>query len=172
MGELWQYTQEEFSEMFWIINESFGQRFGQGSTIGPENGIKVAVMFVVLILGYIIVIPILVKVLHLISWERKRDIALSKGHVIEAKLVKRSWSGEAGKYDWIATYEYVRDNQIRRYRAFFKEPTSPRNILHLYYIDDPRKLFTDEESHGSREGVLVLLFLAVPWVLAGIVYYI
>ena len=167
MGELWQFAQEEFSKMFSIINESFEQR----STVAPENGIKGAVMFVVLILGYIIVIPILAKVLHIISLERKRDIALSKGHVIEAKLVKQSLIGDAPKYDYIAMYDYVIDNQTRRYRAYFKYPTEPRCILHLYYINDPCKLFTDEDSHGSRKGVLVLLFLVVPWILAGIVYY-
>lgn len=70
----------------------------------PINWLKWGIVFAILIGGYIIAIPLYGKVSSRLSWERKRDIARSKNHVIKAALVKKHPKGEVGKYDWSATY--------------------------------------------------------------------
>lgn len=171
MRELWQYTQEEFSEMFSIINESFAERFGQSSTAGPEMVLKSGVVIVVLVVGYIIIFPIYCKVNYLLSWERKRDLAISRGHVIEAKRVK--YAVGAGDDDSHATYEYIIENQRKVFRALFINRYIPPETLQLYWIDNPRKVFAMEDYHYDvfSRGIPLLFLIALPWILAGLAFY-
>ena len=113
----------------------------------PINWLKWGIVFAILIGGYIIAIPLYGKVSSRLSWERKRDIARSRDHVIKAALVKKHPKGEVGKYDWSATYHYELQGEEREYHAYFKEPTRPPVYLYLYYLDNPRKLFSVEEYH-------------------------
>ena len=85
----------------------------------PINWIKWGIVFAILIGGYIIAIPLYGKVSSRLSWERKRDIARSKDHVIKAALVKKHPKGEVGKYNWSATYRYEFDGEEREYHAYF-----------------------------------------------------
>lgn len=79
----------------------------------PINWLKWGIVFAILIGGYIIAIPLYGKVSSRLSWERKRDIARSRDHVIKAALVKKHPKGEVGKYDWSATYHY----ELQGYRV-------------------------------------------------------
>ena len=54
----------------------------------PINWIKWGIVFAILIGGYIIAIPLYGKVSSRLSWERKRDIARSKDHVIATHIDK------------------------------------------------------------------------------------
>ena len=100
------------------------------------------------------------------SWERKRDIARSRDHVIKAALVKKHPKGEVGKYDWSATYRYKLQSEEREYHAYFKEPTRPPVYLYLYYLDNPRKLFSVEEYHYEIISDPSAACHFSPWILA------
>mgnify|MGYP000000604037 CR=1 FL=1 len=65
----------------------------------PINWLKWGIVFAILIGGYIIAIPLYGKVSSRLSWERKRDIARSRDHVIKAALVKKHPKGEVGKHE-------------------------------------------------------------------------
>lgn len=54
----------------------------------PIKWVKWGVVFTVLIIGYTFTSNLYVKVEYLMSYEKKRDIAQSKGHVIETTLVR------------------------------------------------------------------------------------
>lgn len=72
-------------------------------TDDPINWLKWAIVFAILIGGYAIAVPLYKKVSHGMSWERKRDIAKSRGHVIKASLVDKHPSGEISRYNWRAS---------------------------------------------------------------------
>lgn len=107
----------------------------------PINWLKWGIVFAILIGGYIIAIPLYGKVSSRLSWERKRDIARSRDHVIKAALVKKHPKGEVGKYDWSANYHYELQGEEREYHAYFKEPTRPPVYLYLYYWIIPVSCF-------------------------------
>lgn len=165
MEELWQDTQKEFAEMFSIIQESIGQHFG-GS---PWAVLKIGLAIVVLIAGYIVVFPIYCKVDYFLSWNRKRDIAVSRGHVVNAKRVKYA----VGDDDSHASYEYMIENQKKVYKALFNNRVVPPENLQLYWIDNPRKIFAVEDYHYEvfSRGIPLLFLSSLPWILAGIVLY-
>ena len=49
----------------------------------------------------------------------------------------------------------------------FKEPTRPPVYLYLYYLDNPRKLFSVEEYHyENHKAILLLPVIFLPWILA------
>ena len=103
----------------------------------PINWLKWGIVFAILIGGYIIAIPLYGKVSSRLSWARKRDIARSRDHVIKAA------------------------------HAYFKEPTRPPVYLYLYYLDNPRKLFSVEEYHyENHKAILLLPIIFLPWILA------
>ena len=126
-------------------------------TDDPINWLKWAVVFAILIGGYAIAVPLYKKVSRGVSWERKRDIAKSRNHVIKAALADKHPSGEVSRYDWHATYRYTIDGEERQYTAFFKHPSTPPLYLYLYYVDDLNKLFSCEEYHyENHKGILLL----------------
>ena len=73
----------------------------------PINMVKWGSVFVVIIIGYIVLIKskIIMKIVK--KWEYKRDIAISRNHVVEAKLISEYPYGEAPNYEWHAKYSYV-----------------------------------------------------------------
>lgn len=73
----------------------------------PVNWLKWALVFAVLIGGYFVAIPLYGRLAHGMSWERKRDIARSRNHIIKASIVKKWPSGDVGHYNWHATYRYA-----------------------------------------------------------------
>lgn len=145
------------------LKESFLKLF----TDDPVNWIKWLVVFAVLVIGYVAAIPLYSKVSYRFSWDRKRDIAKSRGHVIEASLLQKYPSGKIGNYDWHATYLYTIHGEEKKYRAFFNCPNTPPRILYLYYIDSPKKVFSVSEYHWQNHiGCLLILIMFLPWLLA------
>ena len=138
-------------------------------TDDPINWLKWAVVFAVLIGGYAIAVPLYKKVSHGVSWERKRDIAKSRDHVMKASLVDKHPSGEVSRYNWRAVYRYTVEGEERQYTAHFKHPATPPLYLYLYYIDDPDKLFSCEEYHyENHKGLLLFPVIFLPWILVGL----
>ena len=138
-------------------------------TDDPINWLKWAAVFAVLIGGYAVAVPLYRKVSRGVSWERKRDIAKSRGHVIKASLADKHPSDEASRYNWRAAYRYTIDGENRQYTAYFKHPSTPPLHLHLYYTDDPDKLFSCEEYHyENHKAALLLPVIFLPWLLAGL----
>ena len=138
-------------------------------TDDPINWIKWAVVFAILIGGYAVAVPLYKKVSYGVSWERKRDIAKSRGHVIEASLTDKHPTGEVSRYNWHAAYRYTINGEERQYTAYFKHPSTPPLYLYLYYVDDPDKLFSCEEYHyENHKGLLLFPVIFLPWILAGL----
>ena len=136
-------------------------------TDDPINWIKRAVVFAILIGGYAVAVPLYKKVSHGVSWERKRDIAKSRDHVIEASLTDKHPTGEVSRYNWHAAYHYTINGEERQYTAYFKHPSTPPLYLYLYYVDDPDKLFSCEEYHyENHKGLLLFPVIFLPWILA------
>lgn len=138
-------------------------------TDDPINWLKWGVVFAILIGGYVIAVPLYKKVSYRISLERKREIARKRGHIIEAILVRRHPVGEVARYNWRATYRCTVQGEERKYSAYFKHPATPPLRLYLYYIDNPKKLFSYEEYHYENHKALLLFpLIFLPWILAGI----
>ena len=136
-------------------------------TDDPVNCIKWRAVFLVLILGYIPAVYLYKKIHYRLSWDRRRDIARSKGHVIEAELVKKRPVGELANYNWRAVYQYAINGEQKQYRAYFKHPQTPPLRLYLYYIKTPRKVFSYDEYHYEGHKCLLLLpVIFLPWILA------
>lgn len=136
-------------------------------TNGPINWIKWGGVFAILIGGYIFTVPLFSKISYRLSWERKRDIAKSRNHVIKADLVKKFPSGEVGRYDWHATYRYEFEGAVQQYHALFINPQVPPRCLHLYYLENPHKLFSFDEYHYENHKAIILLpVYFLPWILA------
>ena len=136
-------------------------------TDDPVNWAKWTVVFAILIGGYFIAIPLYKKVSHSVSLERKRDIARSRDHVIKASLVRKHPIGGTGHYNWRGYYRYTLDGEEREYHAYFKHPATPPVYLYLYYLDDPKKLFSYEEYHYENHKAAILLpIIFLPWILA------
>ena len=138
-------------------------------TDDPLNWIKWGVVFAVLIVGYVIAIALYKKISYHLSWERKRDIAKSRGHIIKAALTNKHPSGEVAHYNWHAVYHYTFQGEARQYTAYFKHPATPPLFLYLYYIDNPNKLFSCDEYHyENHKGLILFPVIFLPWILAGV----
>lgn len=136
-------------------------------TDDPVNWVKWGIVFVVLILGYRFSIPLLKKVSYRLGLEYKRDLARERGHVIKAFIQHQYSTGDPGSYNWHARYRYSIDGKERTYRAFFKHPSQPPRVLYLYYVNNPRRLFSMEEYHGGvLYGIVMLFVIFLPWILA------
>ena len=113
--------------------------------------------------------PLYKKVPLGVSWERKRDIAKSRDHVIKASLADKHPTGEVSRYNWHAAYRYTIDGKERQYTAYFKHPSTPPLYLYLYYVDDPDKLFSCEEYHyENHKAIFLFPVIFLPWILAGL----
>ena len=136
-------------------------------TDDPLNWIKWGVVFAVLIAGYVIAIALYKKISYHLSWERKRDIAKSRGHIIKATLTNKHPSGEVAHYNWHAVYHYTLQGEARHYTAYFKHPATPPLFLYLYYIDNPNKLFSCDEYHyENHKGLILFPVIFLPLILA------
>lgn len=167
-----------------LIAETAGEFTELGDTLrhmytdDPTNWLKFALVFAILVVGYIIILPVYRKVSYYLSYERKKDIALSRGHVTEAKLVKyrKSWDdSDTGARTWYiinATYEYVMGGQTKKFRAQFKGAGQPPQNLSLYWINNPRKVFAVDEYHYENHKAFILMpIMLFPWVMAGLAFY-
>mgnify|MGYP005806494795 FL=1 len=136
-------------------------------TDNPVNWAKWVVVFVVLVLGYRISIPLFDKVSYRLGREYKRDLARKRGHIIKAFILDQHPSGDVGKYDWHAKYEYLLDGNKKVYRAYFNHPNCPPRVIYLYYVNSPKRLFSMDEYHWDVPlGLIKLPIIFLPWILA------
>ncbi len=145
-------------------------------TDDPVNWVKWAVVFTVLVVGYVLAFKIYSKIEYHLSVQKKADLARAKGHVIEnAKRIKVRKKGtyqerkEKNKTTYSATYRYTLDGKEKEYRAYFSNNYPPETI-DLYYKNSPRKLFSVEEYYWQAPvGVLYLALFFMPFVLAALI---
>lgn len=138
-------------------------------TDDPINWLKWAVVFAVLIGSYFFSIPLYNKVSYEISWEKKRDIAIQRGHVLTAVLVSAWRSYGENSVTWHAKYEYDFKGKTREYRALFHEPNSPSKKMDLYYLENPKRVFSCEEDHyENHKGFILIPLFFLPWILASL----
>ncbi len=148
-------------------NEALKEAFYRTFTDDPVNWIKWGIVLAVFVIGYVVAIPIYGKIRYHISWERKRDIARQRNQMIEATLIDKWRSGDAGEYDWHATYQYSVNGKQKTYKALFVHPQSPPRILYLYYLNNPNKLFSYSEYHWENHKAVILLpVICLPWIMA------
>lgn len=142
---------------------------GEAYSTDPVNWVKWVIVYAVLIIGYIVMFPIYKKVSYFISYRRKRDIAMSRNHVIQAKRIKSYVSIEDSDYSCHGTYTYIVDGKEKKYRALFKNTRHAPVILYLYYVDNPKKVFAYDEYHWqNHKGIILLILIAIPWILAAV----
>lgn len=158
---------EEINEFKDGLSE-VGQGLEKLFTNNPINWLKWGIVFAVLVGGYVLIFKCKWFDRILYKWEHRKKAALSKNHVIQAKLVSKYPYGEAPQYDWHATYSYTLDGKEKTYRAIFNYPSDAPDTLELYYTNNPKRLFSVEEYHWSGiSGIFVGLILFLPFVLAG-----
>lgn len=122
-----------------------------------------------MILSYIMVCKIHSKVTCFFSWKRKRDIAVSKGHVIRAELEQKFRTGDPGDYNWHARYKYRQGGEEKLYRALFTHSNILPLYLYLYYINKPKKLFSVNEYHVDHlKGIPLIILNLISWLFAGL----
>lgn len=133
-------------------------------TDNPINWVKWGIVFVVLILGYVFIVKIGIKVIYLVSWERKGNIARAKGHVIKAELIKK-YRDEPLSDKWYAKYKYTVNGKTKKYHASFMG--EPPEVMDLYYKNSPRRVFGVEDEHYDLfEGLVSVFITILPWILA------
>ena len=131
----------------------------------PINMVKWGSVFVVIIIGYIVLIKSKIIMKIVMKWEYKRDIAISRNHVVEAKLISEYPYGEAPNYEWHAKYSYVVDGKKLNHTAIFNDPARPPQILKLYYVNSPKRVFSEEEYIPKPlDGILVIVLVLLPFV--------
>ncbi|MDI9518037.1 MAG: hypothetical protein QM266_01780 [Bacillota bacterium] len=137
-------------------------------TDDPINWVKWIAVFTVLIATHFISVPLFNKVNYLLSWDRKGEKAKEKGNVIEATLID-VWK-EVTESSWYyhATYEYIDlKGKKKKYYCFFIDPNYPSKKMELYYLDNPKKLFSVDEYHyENHKGIILIPIWVLPWVLA------
>ena len=68
---------------------------------------------------------------------------------------------------WAVVFAVLIGGWEGRYTAYFKHPATPPAVLYLYYVSDPKRLFSCDEYHyGAHKGLLLLLIVLLPFLLA------
>ena len=158
----------------WISVICGSNKFTETFTDDPVNWVKWVIVLIVFIAGFFIAFKVeklLAPVLE--SRERKKQIALERGNVIEAKLLtssRRSYRKE-GVDEWWGKYEYTVDGKTKIYHATFYH-ISPPHVLRLYYVNNPKKLFSMEEYHYELgKGLLLFPIRFLPFILGGLTLF-
>lgn len=161
-------------QSWWISVIRGSNKFTETFTDDPVNWVKWAVVLIVFIAGFFIAFKVeklLAPILE--SRERKKQIALERGNVIEAKLLKSSRRNyrEAGADEWSGKYEYTVGGKTKTYYATFYHITPP-HVLRLYYVNNPKKLFSMEEYHYELgKGLLLFPIRFLPFILGGLTMF-
>ncbi len=136
------------------ITESLTQQFGSDPIIWG----KWLLVFVAFVLTFVIRVKF--KIDDKLNPSKKLDGKVKKAienkHIINATLIKDYVDRDNDTCS--GTYEYEIDGKKYKYRAMFTG-TYPRRILHLYYEDTPKKVFTNEEYHYNAIKGLPLVIL-------------
>ncbi|MFI3214673.1 MAG: hypothetical protein R3Y24_15255 [Eubacteriales bacterium] len=134
--------------------------------MGSIEMVKYVAVFVTVVLGYIIIFPVYKKVSYAISYKRKRDIAVSRNHIIKAKRIKSSVRGSVNEYRSYGTYIYTMNGKEKKFKAMFKNSSMAPAMIDLMYVKNPKKVFCYEEYHWENYKAIILLpIMAFPWVL-------
>ena len=114
-------------------------------TDDPVNWVKWAVVFTVLVVGYVLAFKIYSKIEYHLSVQKKADLARAKGHVIEnAELINVRKKGtyqerkEKHKTNYSATYRYTLDG---------KEYISDQNCVILHPKNRSYSLYGNIDGH-------------------------
>lgn len=146
-------------------------QFTETFTDDPVNWVKWVIVLIVFIVGFFIAFKVeklFAPILE--SRERKKQIALERGNVIEAKLLTRSMRSyrKPGVDEWCGKYEYTVDGKTKTYHATFYH-IPPPHVLRLYYVNNPKKLFSMEEYHYDLgKGLLLFPIRFLPFILGGL----
>lgn len=92
--------------------------------------------------------------------DEKVKKAIKNKHIINATLVSSHIGSE--KNTCGGKYEYEINGKKYKYNAMFTGTEYPRRVLHLYYENNPRKVFTNEEYHcyGLKAVPITILQLS------------
>lgn len=112
----------------------------------------------------IFVAVVLMVISHRREVKRKeqKQTAIQLGNVITAKRVKvwKSWkttdSGREETY-YNGTYEYTVNGKTKRY-SIGNKMSVPLTDLYLYYVDSPKKVFSD---YDTRWGFSIAVLLGI-----------
>lgn len=149
-------------------------QFTETFTDNPVNWLKWVIVLIVFIAGFFIAFKVeklFAPILE--SRERKKQIALERGNVIEAKLLTRSLRSyrKPGVDEWWGKYEYTVGGKTKIYHATFYH-IPPPHILRLYYVNNPKKLFSMEEYHYDLgKGLLLFPIRFLPFILGGLTVF-
>lgn len=161
-------------QSWWISVICGSNKFTETFTNDPVNWVKWAVVLIVFIAGFFIAFKVEKLVAPILeSRERKKQIALERGNVIEAKLLTRSMRSyrKEGVDEWSGKYEYTVDGKTKTYHATFYH-IPPPHVLRLYYVNDPKKLFSMEEYHYDLgKGLLLFPIRFLPFILGGLTVF-
>ena len=142
---------------------------------GPINWLKWGLVFATLIISYRIAIPIYRKIDYKWDIQRKVEKAIEKGHVFKGTLknIHVSYGSESEKHsktDCHATYEYEINGKTKKFNALIIDRSTAPDIMNLYYIDNPRKVFSVEDYHWSPfKGLVTAAIIFSPWIAAALV---
>lgn len=96
---------------------------------------------------------------------RRVDKAKALGHIVKAKRLEMWHDGQPGEAPsnvwYYAKYDYEVDG--RKYRYRYMSRNVPPMINTLYYINNPRKAFTDEKKSF---GFLYIFCMIIPLAVA------
>ena len=149
-------------------------KFTETFTDDPVNWVKWVIVLIVFIAGFFVAFKV-EKLFEPIleSRERKKQTALERGNVIEAKLLtssRRSCRKE-GVDEWWGKYEYTVGGRTKIYHATFYH-ISPPHVLRLYYVNNPQKLFSMEEyRYELGKGLLLIPIRFLPFILGGLAVF-
>lgn len=157
------------------IIEILKEAMVRGQMDNPINWLKWAACIAVLIITYIVAFKIYCKVEYFIGREKKRDKARALNHVMQGKLVK-SWvsrkddsNNRYTAYTCHATYEYEINGKIKKYHAMFDNTKTAPRILHLYYINNPNRVFAVDDYHwDAPKGLILAPIIFLPWICAAL----
>lgn len=149
-------------------------KFTEMFTDDPLNWLKWIIVLAVFVGSFFIAFKaekLLAPVLE--SRERKKQTAIERGNIIEAKLISRSIRnrGEDGANEWYGKYEYTIGGRTKIYHATFYH-ISPPHVLRLYYVKDPKRLFSMEEyRYELGKGLLLIPIRFLPFILGGLAVF-
>lgn len=134
------------------------------SQYDPAALVGIVVMFAVAILELVLI----KKGVLLSRSERRLAKAKAAGHMLKATLVKTTFKDQSanGNYHeriYTGVYEYQVNGRTRKTYVHSKD-SKPSNVVTMYYVSNPEKAFTEEESGG---GIFTIMLMLIP-LLAGI----
>lgn len=90
--------------------------------------------------------------------DRKLASAKSKGHIIKGKMIQYRYEDidNAKGIRHIADYEYVVEGVAKRKRVITTGPKPPYE-LSLYYVDSPKKIFSEYDLKGNPLQILMCI---------------